>query len=36
MKQSEIDLIHAYIVNEEIRLDDEFCEIRNRIRMKGR
>lgn len=34
MKQSEKDLIMSYFVNEEMRLDDEFIELRNRIRFR--
>lgn len=34
MKQSEKDLLWAWIVNEETRIENELVEIRNRIRFR--
>lgn len=34
MRHSEIDLLMAYIVNEESRIEGELVELRNRIRFR--
>lgn len=34
MKQSEKDLLWAWIINEQIRLENELTEIRNRVRFR--
>ncbi len=34
MRQTEIELIMAYIVNEEQRLENDVIELRNRIRFR--
>lgn len=34
MRQTEIDLLMAYFVNEEIRIESELVELRNRIRFR--
>ncbi len=34
MRQTEIDLLMAYIVNEESRIESELIELRNRIRFR--
>lgn len=34
MKQSEKDLLWAWIVNEETRIENELVEIRNRVRFR--
>lgn len=34
MRQSEIELLMAYIVNEEQRLENDLIELRNRIRFR--
>ena len=35
MKQSEKDLIWAWIVNEETRLENQLVELRNRVRFRS-
>lgn len=34
MKQSEKDLLWAWIINEQIRLENDLTEIRNRVRFR--
>lgn len=34
MRESEKELLLAYFVNQDARLDDEFIEMRNRIRFR--
>ena len=34
MRQTEIELLMAYIVNEEARIENELIELRNRIRFR--